>query len=444
MIQRDGDSRMLIGLILIVAFALRLGAAYWWESRLTEGQQFAFGDSESYWVLGGQIARGEPYQFGHGQAKIFRTPGYPIVLAGLYRIAGGEPPVIWARILGALFGTLTVGGVIWLTKTLFSIRAAIVAGVMATLYPGAIGMSTFVLSEAPFCPLMLAQIIVWVAAARCECPKRAAGLAFVAGSIAGIATLIRPSWLLFTPFAIGIAWTFFGQRKRQLLIAVAMTIGLMLAMAPWWVRNYGITGKLTLTTTQFGASLYDGWREDANGDSDMRFVEHFYQEQLRADAKDPASANGSFEERLDARMRSAAIDWARHHRIRVVQLAGIKFLRIWSPWPNSDTMQGWTFRLAILLGYTPLILLAIAGAIRFVQRGWPYTLCVVPAIYFTCLHMIFVGSIRYRQPAMLVLIVLAAGFVDAWWQTRERHGEQESKTHKDRLARRTANDKPSN
>ena len=45
MIQRDGDSRILIGLILIVAFALRLGAAYWWESRLTEGQQFAFGDS---------------------------------------------------------------------------------------------------------------------------------------------------------------------------------------------------------------------------------------------------------------------------------------------------------------------------------------------------------------------------------------------------------------
>lgn len=419
MTQRDGDGRILIGLILVIAFALRLGAAYWWESRLTEGQRFAFGDSESYWVLAGQIARGEPYQFGPGQARIFRTPGYPILLAGLFRVAGHEPPVIWARTLGALLGTLAVGGVIWLTRNLFSVRAAVIAGVMAAMYPGAIGMSVFVLSEAPFCPLMLAQLIAWVAASRCECSKRAAGWALTAGAIAGIATLVRPSWLLFTPFALGISFVLYGARKRQLLIGVAMAIGLALAMSPWWVRNYGITGKLTLTTTQFGASLYDGWREDANGDSDMRFAEHFYQEQLKADAADPASATGTFEERLDDRMRAAAIDWARQHPMRVVQLAGIKFLRIWSPWPNSDTMQGWTYRLAILLGYTPLMILAVAGAIRFV-RGWPTMLCVVPAVYFTCLHMIFVGSIRYRQPAMLVLLVLAAGFVDAWWQRRVR------------------------
>ena len=427
MIQRDGDSRISIGLILVVAFALRLGAAYWWESRLTEGQQFAFGDSSSYWVLAGQIARGEPYQFGRGQARIFRTPGYPILLAGLFRIAGDEPPVIWARLLGAALGTLAVGGVIWLTRELFPIRAAIVAGVMAALYPGAIGMSVFVLSEAPFCPLMLAQIIVWVVAARSECPKGAAGFALIAGTIAGIATLVRPSWLLFTPFALGISFVLFGARKRQLLIGVAMTIGLMSAMAPWWVRNYGITGKLTLTTSQFGASLYDGWREDANGDSDMRFVERFYQEQLRADAADPASATGTFEERHDNRMRSAAIAWARQHPMRVVQLAGIKFLRIWSPWPNSGAMQGWAYRLAILFGYSPLIILAAAGAIRFVRREWPVALCITPAIYFTCLHMIFVGSIRYRQPAMLVLIVLAAGFVDAWWQARAAQAEQEER-----------------
>ena len=420
MIQRASDSRISIGLILLVAFGLRLGAAYWWESRLTEGERFAWGDSHSYWTLAGQVARGEPYQYGRGSARIFRTPGYPVLLAGLFRIAGDEPPVMWARAMGAVLGTVTVGGIIWLTSTLFSTRAAIVAGVMATLYPGAIGMSVFVLSEALFCPLMIAQIFLWVAAGRSEYPKRAVGFALIAGTIAGIATLVRPSWLLFTPFALGVAFLLYGERKRQLLIGGTMMLGLILAMAPWWVRNYGITGRLTLTTTQFGASLYDGWRNDANGDSDMRYVDDFYQAQLKSDAIDPTSTVGTFEERLDDSMYSAAVDWARHHPVRVIQLAGIKFLRIWSPWPNSDNMQSWTYRLAILLGYTPLMILAVAGAVRFVRRDWPHTLCVVPAVYFTCLHMIFVGSIRYRQPAMLVLIVLAAGFVDVWWNAKTK------------------------
>jgi 4-amino-4-deoxy-L-arabinose transferase-like glycosyltransferase len=418
MIQRAGDRRILVGLILLVAFGLRFGAACWWESRLSEGQRFAFGDSESYWVLASQLARGEPYQFGHGDAKIFRTPGYPILLAGLFRVVGNDPPAIWARTMGAVLGTLAVGGVMWLARELFSTRAAIVAGIMTSLYPGAIGMSVFVLSEAPFCPLMLVQLIAWIAAVRNECPKRAAGLALVCGIIAGVATLVRPSWLLFTPFAIGIAFTLFSQRKRQLLIGTAMMIGLVMAMSPWWVRNYGITGKLTLTTTQFGASLYDGWHEGAIGESDMRYVDGFYQEQLAADAADPTAVTGTFEERLDNRMRHAAVDWARQHPARVAQLAGIKFVRIWSPWPNAASMQGWTYRLAILLGYTPLMVLAVVGTFRFARRGWPYTLCVVPAVYFTCLHMIFVGSIRYRQPAMLVLLVLAAGVVDTWWRSR--------------------------
>lgn len=410
--------RLLVIAVLLVAFGLRMGAACWWESRLAEGQRFAWGDSDSYWRLAGQIARGEPYQFGHGQARIFRTPGYPILLAGLFRIAGDEPPVIWARALGALLGTIAVGAVMFLTRQLFSRRAAVLAGVLAATYPGAIGMSVFVLSEAPFCPLMMAQLIVWNTATRVDCSKRVAGLGWLAGVIAGVATLVRPSWLLFSPFAVLLGLVFCEGRKRQLLLGVAMGVGMIMAMSPWWIRNFEITGKLTLTTTQFGASLYDAWRPDSRGESDMQFVESFYQQQLQADASNPAAAAGTFEQRLDDRMRQAAIAAARENPWRIIKLAGVKCYRIWTPWPSAKQMQSSTFRLAVLLGYTPLMLLAIAGAIRFLPRGWPYVLCIMPAVYFTCLHMVFVGSIRYRQPAMLALIVLAAGLVDVWWNRK--------------------------
>ena len=81
-------------------------------------------------------------------------------------------------------------------------------------------------------------------------------------------------------------------------------------------------------------------------------------------------------------------------------------------------------RVVVTLGYTPLLALGILGVWRFRKKGWPYILCWMPALYFTCLHCIFVGSIRYRQPAVLVLIVLAAGV--AGQLADRRMGKEES------------------
>jgi hypothetical protein len=36
-------------------------------------------------------------------------------------------------------------------------------------------------------------------------------------------------------------------------------------------------------------------------------------------------------------------------------------------------------------------------------------LCCLPAVYLTLLHVVFVSSLRYRDPAMLALLALAAG-----------------------------------
>jgi hypothetical protein len=97
-----------------------------------------------------------------------------------------------------------------------------------------------------------------------------------------------------------------------------------------------------------------------------------------------------------------------------VQLAAIKFLRIWNFWPNEPSFSAWPVRLAVLATYLPLLLLAARGLRRAAACGWPGALCWLPAVYFTLLHTVFVSSIRYRQPAMLGLIVLAAGYLAQW------------------------------
>jgi hypothetical protein len=190
-----------------------------------------------------------------------------------------------------------------------------------------------------------------------------------------------------------------------------MLLGLMVVMTPWWSRNWRITGGFVPTTLQVGESLYDGWNPQATGGSDMRFVDEFRQ-QLRAEDLQRGATpeeSASFEERLDRRMRNAALAWAWTHPRRVLELTLIKFARIWNVWPNEPSLSSPLVRAAVLAGYVPILVFGLLGLWRFAGRGWPYLLCCLPAVYLTALHMIFVGSLRYRQPVLLPLIVLAAG-----------------------------------
>ncbi len=93
------------------------------------------------------------------------------------------------------------------------------------------------------------------------------------------------------------------------------------------------------TTLQVGASLYDGLNPKATGASNMEeFVPRF----TAAEERRAAAAGGNRQEplelRLDRRMRDAALAWAWANPGRALQLAGVKFLRMWNVWPNEPRL----------------------------------------------------------------------------------------------------------
>lgn len=411
--------------IFAIALVLRCGASIYWQNRQADQNAFAFGDSFSYWVLGHQIYEGNEYKFGGDNARVARAPGFPILIAGWHWLFNGKPSVVSVRFMNSVVGAFTVLAVGWLATLLFDAGTGIYAGVLASIYPGAIAMSILVLSEGPFCLLMTLELVAIYYCFNREnasLSSRRWAAVFV-GITAALAVLIRPSWLLYTPALWGILCLFRKNRFLKMKLGVIGAVAFMVVMMPWWVRNYQVTGRFVPTTLQVGASLYDGWRPDADGASDMSFMADFYRQQTQEDLLATSVPVDTYEYRLNARLRDASLLWARENMSDVFRLAGIKFVRMWNFFPNSEVVGTGTSRLVISLGYLGILSLALLAVVSMIrkesqstegtkQASWcTVALCSSPAVYFTALHMVFVSSIRYRQPAVLIFSVLAGAGV---------------------------------
>jgi hypothetical protein len=462
------DRRRLIywaSAILVGALVIRLAAAVYWQSLLSQsGERFRFGDSDTYWVLAEKISQGLPYEYGGVDSRAFRAPGYPLLLAATIFVSSGfgeQGVVLTARIVGCLLGVLTIALLMVATYQLanltklghpFVYRATLACGVLASLYLGAVGMSIFILSEAIFCPLMVLSLIAWNQASLPDA-KSPVRWQVLAGVATGAACLCRPSWLLWPGLLALIYlvhwrwpyffWNVYSVSKNSPQEAVRETVpfskvllslfvfGFSMAamMSPWWIRNYVVFQAFIPTTLQVGASLYDGLHEGASGASDegMQFTletEHELREfdrrwkekngagsELQALPSEPLVP---FEIRLNQALFSKAISWAGENPYATARLALIKCAKMWTPWPTAKEIGGLSVRIVEAVGYLVIVGLAIVGFIT-ISPGLRYPAIVYasPVLYFAVLHTIFVGSVRYRQPAILVLTIVS-GIGAAW------------------------------
>ncbi|MBQ5789431.1 MAG: hypothetical protein IIW01_04005 [Thermoguttaceae bacterium] len=207
------------------------------------------------------------------------------------------------------------------------------------------------------------------------------------------------------------------EKSAVLVVAGVAFVLFNVALSPWTFRNYRLTGRPIATSLQMGASLYDGWRPDADGSSDMRFVDEFRRLELESPS---GTTSEHFEIRLDERLKGAALDWARSNPDAVVRLAAVKLVRLWSPIPREPAFSTPALRTLLAVSFTPLLVGGLCGFYRsFRRRGAAWTL-LIPALYVSALHSIFVSSIRYRVPILYGFILLTAFFVLSTLDERRR------------------------
>lgn len=385
---RNSTLRHVLPLTLGLAFGLR--AALGWM------HPFILPDSADYKQLAHALATFRPYVAGEYVAS--RMPGYPLFLAGVQALGGGDRATV---VLQALMGALIVWTIYVIGKRI-STATALLAATLAAFDPLSLGFSASVLTETPFTLCLV--VSVWLCVRIVENKKglQAWRLWVALGVVWGVGVYLRAS-ALWAIVPLSLAAAFFVQlpRRRMVALLVPPLISLALVFAlltPWVVRNYSIfhSRPFRMTTLE-GISLYEAVYPDADGGPKQDIINRDLPPDMKALGE--AERNDEWNRR--------AWEYIRTDPVRIAKLAVLKIGRTWSPWFHAADFKAGPIQWLMALWYVPLLALAILGLFGGMRHDL-LILLLIPISYFTAIHALFLGSVRYRVPLMPLVCIFAA------------------------------------
>ncbi len=310
---------------------------------------------------------------------------------------------IWSYITGLGVGQLLMDILIsvasvWLIFSLslyfFQDRMmALLSAFIASIYPHFIFYSVSGLTEIFFTFLLLLSFLLFY--------KERIFLAIV---ISILAVLVKPTFDFLNPVLVVlfVRYVHDGSWKKVIQYLFVYAISYMIIMSPWWMHQHKKYGEFVRLSLGDGIVLYTGnnpLNRSGGGivgtDVDMSSFNN---------EKNPVIRNN--------KMKRVAIEYIASNPDHFVELAGLKFLRFWRLWPYTQHYQQWYVVTAFLLSYGLILFLAIGFMLRSGRR---YFRKLVPIFalfsYLTLVHMVTIGSIRYRFPLEPFLIIFASYFL---------------------------------
>ncbi len=175
----------------------------------------------------------------------YRLPGYPLFLAGCYKLFGFDinRALMIQLVLAALIPLL----IFFLVQVMFPylLWVAWLAAGCAAVHPGLLIFSGLVMTETLFLLLFLLFLCLFFFAFK---QRNCYWLLMLAGIVLGMATLMRPVGqyvlLLSSGMLLVSRWSW-GDKAKKIL---SLSSGWFVIIAPWLLRNYLLTGYVFFHT----------------------------------------------------------------------------------------------------------------------------------------------------------------------------------------------------
>jgi 4-amino-4-deoxy-L-arabinose transferase-like glycosyltransferase len=394
--RRLASFRARVGLIALAGVVLRLGYVLG-PARDTKG----IGDWYFFHWGANLIADGhwfvEPFLHTF-EDRLVPSAGHPplweLLLSGVSFLGGTS--YLAHRALGCILGGGTIVLVALLARRAGGDRAGVVAAGLAALYPVMIAADGSLMSEGLYTLLIAAALL---AAMRLRDRPDARSAALLGAAVALAALTRSEALLLFPLLVLPVALT--RPEGRWKLAAVAVVAAAVL-IAPWTVRNWAEFGRPVLVSTNDGTLLAGANCDLTYRGEDIGFwnIECISERSIRNEA------------RQEARWRSEGASYVGDHLGRLPVVLAVRLLRTWDLYQPRRMVrfaEGRWVRAdqAGVVVYYLLLPLAIAGG-WFLRRGRDLPVLLAPVALVVVLSLIGYGIPRFRAPAEITIVVLAA------------------------------------
>lgn len=405
-----GQRWAVLGLVLM-ALCVRLVFVLWVRPDMF------FGDQAEYLSGAQRLLAGQPLAVKNWMMFV-RAPGYSLFIALCWALAGTQSEAV-VRVAQAILGTGTCYYVYLMASDLggrYNRGGALLALLWAALYPYSIYFTSSLGSETLFSFLFAAGMYHLGRGLRPAGPDLRQVV--LAAFVLSLGNLVRVNLTVMLPL-IG-CWLWWRFRRRPglvLRLGLALSLPLLCVTLPWtwsvyrqglgliWVTDGGGANFLVGNSPE-AAQLYCDRLTPAEELEINKFPgeERFGRrpEFLAARALPPRQQAGA--------LFRAALGWDLQHLRRMPCLIGGKVLHYWKPWVNPVTYG----RQAVLLSLAaaPVLLLGAIGLLLAWREGERSltVLALLQAASGTITSACFSAEIRYRVPAMDVLLLAFAGF----------------------------------
>lgn len=394
----------IIGVLIVVGFALRLGYANFSKAVPVSDYATMFQASKAY------AAGNNPFVLGSYFHRFTHMTTFTYVCGLLFKTFGVNLYLI--KIISIVMSCICIVLMYFISKKLFGKNAGILSAVLYTFLPPSIAYCSVFATENFAMPFLMLSLYLVICAYKSEKIRNAFIYMAISGIVLSVGCLFRSVWPFYiSAYLISVIILFKGVLKKLSVVALLLTFVIVTQLVSNYYYNTGVTQyKLEKSAVPYSVYVLVGLNYETNGAYNAEDQVIYYE------------VNGDTE-KMNEVVKERIVERIKENSFKLIPLMFIKTAMIFGQgefngfyWSYGDEGMAYehperVFFYNIASIYFVMLLIGILYVLRRYKYSGRICLLSLLILGFEAGLMLMEIQARYSYSVVFVFVIIASAFV---------------------------------